>query len=159
MSNLMRIGKRLVPIEHVALIEPYVQTPDSPIRTQREFRSRIVLLNRDSVLSETAPGELAEVHAFRLLPVDSVATNPGIRFAVEEFAPAANFKPSKDYLTRLSWHDLDGNSQSKLLLTTPEETLSIAVRGDLPHVPEMQPSEPVLPRRRRKAANRAAPRP
>jgi hypothetical protein len=152
MSNLLRIGKRLIPIEHVALFEPYVPTPDSPIRTERDFKSRIVLLNRDSVLSETPPLEMAEIHSFRLLPADSVATNPGIRFGVEAFVPAENFTPSKDFLTRLSWHDLDGNSQSKLLLTSPETALSIAVRGDSPDVPERENAAPIRPRRKR--ANR-----
>jgi hypothetical protein len=153
----MRVGKRILPIEHVALIEPYVETPETPIRTTREFKSRIVLLNRDSVLSETAPGELAEVYAFRMLPTDSVATNPSIHFGVEEFTPADDFKPSKDFLTRLSWTDLDGNSQSKLLLTEPETTLAIAVRGDQPSEDQERP-EPLAarPKRKRAPARRAA---
>lgn len=157
MSNLMHVGKKLIPIEHVALIEPYIPTPDSPIKTTREFKSRIVLLNRDSVLSETAPGEMAEVHSFRMLASDSVATNPAIHFGVERFVPAENFTPSKDYLTRLSWTDLEGNSQSKLLLTSPEDVLSIAIRGDMPDATEPEVRE-VPPRRRRRRAA-AAPGP
>lgn len=160
MTNLLRIGKRLIPIEHVALFEPYVHTPESPIRTTREFKSRIVLLNRDSVLSERAPAELAELHSFRLLPGDGVATNPAIRFGVEEFVPAENFKPSKDFLARLSWHDLDGNSQSKLLLTPPETALSIAVRGDAATLPEAESQEPIRPPGRKRASRpRRAPGP
>ncbi len=160
MSDLIRIGKRLIPIEHVALIEPYVQTPETPIRTSRDFKSRIVLLNRDSVLSEEAPERIAEEHAFRTLAADCVATNPAIHFGVEEFQPAENFTPSKEYLTRLSWYDLDGNSQSKLLLTQPEIALAIAVRGDrAPTEEKTDPSpEPARPRRKRSAVSRAAPK-
>lgn len=43
-----------------------------------------------------------------MLSADGVATNPSVHFGVEEFQPAENFKPAKNYLTRLSWHDLDG---------------------------------------------------
>lgn len=159
MSNLLRVRKRLIPIEHVALIEPFVQTPESPIRTEREFQSRIVLLDRDSVLCESGPEEMAAKYAFRLLRTDNVATNPTIHFGVEEFEAAAGFTPSKDFLTRLSWHDLDGNSQSKLLLTPPEETLSIAVRGDLPESDsDARPRPtPARPKRKRRSATRAAP--
>ena len=160
MSNLMRIGKRLIPIEHVALIEPFVQTPETPIRTNREFKSRIVLLNRDSVLSEAPPAEMAEVHAFRWLPADGVATNPAIHFGVEQFLPAENFTPSKDYLTRLSWQDLDGNSQSKLLLTEPETVIAITVRGDGVAPARVEPDvEPQHPRRRRSPPANSGPKP
>lgn len=158
MSNLLRIGKRLIPMEQVALFEPYVQNPESPIRSNREFKSRIVLLDRDSVLSETAAEEMAEIHSFRLLRQEQVATNPAIRFGVEDFVPAEGFTPSKEFLTRLSWHDLDGNSQSKLLLTSPEEVLSIVVRGEVPDAEEIPPV-PSRRRRKRAAANRTAPTP
>jgi hypothetical protein len=153
MTDLIRIGKRLIPVEHVALIEPYVHTPDSPLRTNREFKSRIVLLNRDSVLSERVPDELAKEHAFRMLTADGVATNPSIHFGVEEFQAAENFTPTKDYLTRLSWLDFEGNSQSKLLLTNPETTLAVAVRGEgtMPTT-----TEAVKPQRPRRKRNRAA---
>jgi hypothetical protein len=158
MSNLIRVGKRFIPVEHVALVEPYVPTPASPLRTSREFKSRIVLLNRDSVLSESAPEEIAEKHAFRVLPSDAVATNPAIRFGVEAFEPAENFTPSKNFMTRLSWHDLDGNSQSKLLLTAPEVALAIAVRGERPEGAAEAKAESERPRRKRGAAARTAPK-
>ena len=159
MSDLIRIGKRLIPVEHVALIEPYVHTPESPLRTQREFKSRIVLLNRDSVLAERPTDELAKEHAFRMLAADGVATNPAIHFGVEEFQPAENFTPSKDYLTRLSWHDLDGNSQSKLLLTNPETVLAVAVRGDgATSAATESVAQPARPRRKRSAAVGAGPK-
>lgn len=154
MSNLMNVGKRIIPVEHVALIESYILNAESRIRTSREFKSRIVLLNGDSVLSETAPGEMAEVYSFRMMPKDGVATNPAIRFRVEQFEPAENFKPSKDYLTRLSWTDLDGNSRSKLLMSSPETVLSIAVRGDDHRAPPEAP-KPTTRSRRRRLASRA----
>lgn len=158
MDNLLRIGKRLIPLEHVALIEPYVPDANSPLQTTKFFKSRIVLLNRDSVLAEANPEEIAEEHSFRVLTTDGVATNPDIRFSVEEFQPAENFTPSKEYLTRLSWYDLDGNSQSKLLLTAPEVALSIAVRGDRMATADKVEPGPARPRRRRNAASRAAPK-
>lgn len=159
MSDLIRIGKRLIPVEHVALIEPYVHAPESPLRTQRELKSRIVLLNRDSVLAEQEAGELATEHAFRMLAADGVATNPAIHFGVEEFQPAENFTPSKEYLTRLSWHDLDGNFQSKLLLTNPETVLAVAIRGDGPTsgAPESA-AQPARPRRKRRVAATTGPK-
>ncbi len=157
MSNLMQIGRRILPIEHVALIESYIQQPEAPLRTSREFKSRIVLLNRDSVLSEVPPEEIAEQYAFRMLPADGVATNPTIHFGVEQFEPAAGFTPSKDYLTRTSWHDWDGNVQSKLLLTPPETTLAVAVRGEATDTADIQ-QQPACSKRKRAPATPGGPK-
>ena len=158
MPDLIRVGKRLVPIEHVALIEPYVHLPEAPIRTSREFKSRIVLLNRDSFLSEEAPERIAEEHAFRLLTADCVATSPVNHFSVEEFQPTEHFKPAKNYRTRLSWFDLDGNSQSKLLVTEPELVLAVAIRGtDINQPAAVVDDEPAKrPRQKRGRSTSAA---
>jgi hypothetical protein len=64
-----------------------------------------------------------------MLPMDKVATNPAVRFNVETFVPADGFVPNRAYLTRLLWKDLDGNDQSKLLLSEPETVLAVAVSG------------------------------
>jgi hypothetical protein len=130
MHEVIRVGKRILPIEFVALIEPFGQNPEAPIRTERDFKSRIVMLNRDSVLSELAPERLAEEHGFRMLEADGVATNPVIHFNIEEFEPGEKFRPSKGYRSRISWHDHDGNIQSKLLVAEPEIVLAVAVRGE-----------------------------
>jgi hypothetical protein len=87
------------------------------------------LIDLQSVLTEESVAPFAHTHAFRMLPGDGSATNPGIRFRVETFAAADGFEPNKPYLTRLLWRDLEGNTQSKLLLTPPEAVLSIAVNG------------------------------
>ena len=85
----------------------------------------------------------AEANGFRMLKDDGVATNPAVHFRVETFMPQEGFTPAKAYASRLLWHDLDGNDQSKLLLTEPERVLAIAVRGEVPAAA----AEPAPPRK------------
>lgn len=131
MTSMFMIGKRLVPAEQVALVEPYDPTENPRFQTVREYQARVVLVDRDSILTEQTVEDFAKDHGFRMLPDDSVATNPAIHFRVETFTPAEGFTPRKPYLTRLLWRDLDGNDQSKLLLTRPEAALAICVRGEV----------------------------
>jgi hypothetical protein len=130
MTKTVTVGKRLIPIEHIALVEPFDPTAAAGINTEKDFRARVVLIDRDSVLTEETPAIFAEVHAFRMLATDNVATNPAVRFGVETFEPAEGFNPTKPYLTRLQWRDQDGNTQSKLLLSAPEVVLAVAVKGE-----------------------------
>jgi hypothetical protein len=143
----LTIGRRLIPSEHVALVEPFEPSPNGQFQTTREFFARVVLLNRESVLIEQTPQAFAEAQGFRLLRDDRVATNPMIHFRVETFEPAEGFTPSKAYASRLLWRDLDGNEQSKLLLSLPEDVLATAVRGEAP----AQAAEEAKPRRQRRA--------
>ena len=130
MSDTVTLGKRLVPVEQIVLIEPFDPSANPRMQTHRPFKSRVVLRNRDSILAEEPPEVFAEAHGFRSLPDDGVFTNPEVHFAVEVFQPEGEFSPAKPYASRLQWRDLDGNTQSKLLLTKPEDVLAIAVRGD-----------------------------
>lgn len=129
MSSTIKLGRRLVPVEQIALIEPFDPSTQFRIQTDRAFKARIVLLNRESVLTEDAPGDLAEAHHFRELPDEPVFTNPDVHFSVEVFQAVEGFNPTKPYKSRLVWSDLGGNTQSKLLLGKPEDVLAIAVRG------------------------------
>ena len=128
MSTIL-IGKRLIPIEQIALFEPFDEASRGRMQSDRNFQTRIVLLNRDSVLAEDAPGAFAEQNGFRSLNEDSIATNPSVPFSVEAFEPTADFKPDKPYRSRLLWRDQTGKIQSKLLLSSPEDVLATVVRG------------------------------
>jgi hypothetical protein len=121
----------------------------------------VVVVNRDSVLIEEAPQAFAEANGFRMLQMDRVATNPAVQFRVETFVPADGFAPAKAYARRLLWRDLDGNEQSKLLLSEPETVLAVAVRGEAdPHAAAQTPQEPARrPSRKKQAAADAAPTP
>jgi hypothetical protein len=131
MPDTVTLGKRLVPVEQIVLIEPFDPSAHPRMQTHRPFRARVVLRNRDSILTEEPPKVFAEAHAFRSLPEDGLFTNPEIHFSVEVFHPEGDFNPDKPYQSRLLWRDFDGNTQSKLLLTKPEDVLAIAVRGEL----------------------------
>ncbi len=130
MSNFIIVGKRLIPREHIAFIEPYDPSANPRFQTSRDFKGRVVMVNRDSILIEEMPQAFAEANGFRMLPIDKVATNPAIHFRVETFVPAEGFTPAKAFATRLLWRDLDGNDQSRLLLSEPETVLAIAVTGE-----------------------------
>jgi len=129
MANIVTVGRRLIPCEHIAFVEPYDPAANPRFQTAREFHGRVVLLNRDSVLVEELPQVFAEANGFNMLEADRVAANPAVHFRVETFLPAEGFTPAKAYMTRLLWRDLDGNEQSKLLLSEPETVLAVTVQG------------------------------
>lgn len=129
MSNTVTVGRRLIPFEHIAFVEPFDPATQTRLQTGRLFQARIVLINRDSVLTEEAADAFAEKHGFRRLSDDGLVVNPAVHFSVEAFAPAEGFNPTKPFRSRLLWRDRDGETQSKLLLTAPETVLAVAVRG------------------------------
>lgn len=126
----IKVKNRLIPLEHIALFEPFDPTTQSLLNSDREFRSRILLIDRDSVLSEQSRDDLAESYRFRMLKEDGIALNPSVRFSVEAFVPNEGFKPTKAFKSRLTWKDQDGEQQSKLLLTLPEDALEVVMSHD-----------------------------
>jgi hypothetical protein len=128
--STITIGKSLVPLEHIALVEHFDQAANPKLQTDRQFQSRVVMVSRDSILTEEPWQAFAEAHGFRVLPEDAVATNPAVQFRVQTFAPTEEFRPTKPYQTRLLWRDLDGNEQSKLLLTKALSVVALAVKGE-----------------------------
>ena len=160
MPNIVTLGRRLIPIEQIALVEPFDPTVNPQFKTDKAFKARVVLTNCDSVLTEDTPQAFAQAHGFRMLPEDSVATNPAIAFKVETFVPSEGFKPAKPYATRLMWHDRDGNERSKLLLTKPETVIELALRGETPPGPgEVEAPQRAVrpPASRRRSAGRPDP--
>jgi hypothetical protein len=130
MSTFVTVGRRLIPREHIAFVEPYDPSANPKIQTSRDFLARVMLVNRDSILIEEAPEAFAKANEFRMLAEDNVVVNPAVHFQVETFEPSEGFNPSKPYASRLRWRDLDGNDQSKLLLTNAETVLIVAVKGE-----------------------------
>jgi hypothetical protein len=130
MTDTITIGRKLIPLDHIAFIEPFEPSEHTRIRTEKDFKARVVLIDRESALTEETTSAFAEAHAFRMLEEDAVATNPAVHFRVESFAPGEGFQPRKPYRSRLLWRDYDGNQQSKLLLSPPEMVLRVAVRGE-----------------------------
>lgn len=128
MENVITVGKRLLPVEQIALVEAFDPASNPDFKPEKEFKARVVLLSRDTVLTETTPQEFATAHGFRLLTEDNVAANPAIAFSVESFEATESFRPTKPYQTRLKWRDREGNEQSKLLLTKPEAVLALVLR-------------------------------
>jgi len=130
MSETIKIAKRYVPIEHIAILEPFVAEENLLIKSERPLKTRLVLLNRESVLTEDALEAFAERHGFRMLSDEGIATNPMVAFSVESFAAQDGFAPTKPYRSRLAWKDQTGQTQSKLLLAEPEKVLAVVVRGE-----------------------------
>ncbi|WP_375414983.1 hypothetical protein [uncultured Bradyrhizobium sp.] len=130
MNAVVKVSKHLIPFERIALVEPFVMPEEPPFASTKDFKARILLLDKMSVLTEETPEALAEVNGFNMIMPDRVATSPAVQFGVEAFAPVENFQPSKPYQSRLTWRDADGNAQSKLLLADPDVVLAIAVRGE-----------------------------
>ncbi|WP_315730326.1 MULTISPECIES: hypothetical protein [unclassified Bradyrhizobium] len=127
--KVITIGKRLVAAEQIVLVEAFDAGTNPESKPEKEFKARIVLLNRDTVLAEETPEQFASAHDLHLLAEDNVAINRAITFRVETFAPTESFKPTKPYQARLKWRDIDGGDQSKLLLTAPEALVAQIVNG------------------------------
>jgi hypothetical protein len=130
MNTNVTVGKRILPRCHIALVEPFDPASHPGIKTERAFRARVVLIDRQSVLTEDTPEAFTSAQGFRWLAEEQSGINPAIRFSVETFAPTEGFEPSKPFKSRLLWRDLDGNTQSKLMLSPPEIVLAIAVPSD-----------------------------
>jgi hypothetical protein len=159
-QNIIAIGRKRFPIEEIALVEPFQPPAEPPPRftSDKEFKARVVLIDRYNVLTEDTVEAFAEANKFRRLPDDNVATNPAVRFRVETFEPSEGFEPRKPYQSRLKWRDQDGNEQSKLLLTKPETVIAVVLRGEAalaPDDPQQTPGE--APARQRRARKPAAP--
>jgi hypothetical protein len=130
MTTTITIGRKLIPAEHIALIEPVEPAALARMQTDRPFKARVVMIDRESVLTEQTAEDFAKAHGFRWIMEDGVGANPAIRFGVESFSPMDGFRPSKPYRSRLIWRDFDGNTQSKLFIATPEIVLAVAVTGE-----------------------------
>lgn len=130
MQDVIAIGRRLVPLEQIALVEPFDPASNPEFKPEKPFKARLVLLSRDNILAEFTPEEFAASHGFRMLPDDGMAANPAVAYRVETFAPSESFTPTKPYATRLKWRDGDGNEHSRLLLTKPEAVIALALRGE-----------------------------
>jgi hypothetical protein len=122
--NIITIGKRLIPVEQIAYVEAFDPAANPEFKPEKNFKARLVLLNRDVVLTENSPTEFSEANGFHLLAEDNVAVNPSLAFRVETFAPTENFKPGKAYRTRIKWRDTNGSEQSKLLVMEPETVVA-----------------------------------
>jgi hypothetical protein len=130
MQNVVTIGRKLIPADQIALVEPFDGTNNPDFKPERPFKARVVLVNRDTLLSELSPQEFAGLQDYQMLDEDAIAVNPAIAFQVETFTPSETFNPAKAYMTRLKWRDHDGNDQSKLLLTEPEAVIGVVHRRD-----------------------------
>ncbi len=131
--KVITIGKKLVSVEQVAFVEPFDPTANPEFKPEKDYKGRIVMLNRDIVLTEQTPQEFAAEHELHLFTEDSVAVNRAIVFRVETFEPTESFRPAKPYKTRLKWRDLTGGEQSKLLLTEAETVIAeiLGVKAEL----------------------------
>jgi hypothetical protein len=108
---------------HIVFVEPFDPAANPEFESETEFKSRIALLNRDTILAESTPREFAEAHGFHMLPEDDVATNPDVIFMVESL-PTDDFKPSKPYLTRIKWRDRACREQVRILLSKKSHQLA-----------------------------------
>ena len=128
--SVITIGKRLVPADQVAFVEAFDPSANPDFKPEKEFKGRVVLLNREVLLTEQTPQEFAAEHKLHLFTEDGVAVNRAIQFKIEIFEPTESFTPKKPYQTRLKWSDLAGEEQSKLLLTAPETVIAEILQAE-----------------------------
>ncbi|WP_316228186.1 MULTISPECIES: hypothetical protein, partial [unclassified Bradyrhizobium] len=130
--------------QQVAYVEPFDPAANPEFKPEKEFKARLVLLNRDVVLTEQTVQEFATEHQLHLFAEDSVAVNRTIPFRVESFEQTESFNPSKPYKTRLKWKDPSGGERSKLLLTVPETVITelLEAKAELVKTPKRPSRKP-----------------
>ncbi len=67
MTTNAQIGRRLIPLEQIALIEAFDPSTQTRMKSERPFQARVVMIDRDSVLTEEPVATLAERYGFRML--------------------------------------------------------------------------------------------
>ena len=149
--QIITIGKRLIPANQIALVEPFDPASNPDFKPEKDYKARVILLNRDTVLTETTPQQFAEGNGFYFIADENIAVHPSIVFRVETFEATESFKPVKPYRTRIKWRDGDDNEQSKLLVMEPEDAVRELTRRGIEAHLDTKPS-PRRPQRRRRAA-------
>jgi hypothetical protein len=122
--KFIKIGKRMVAADQVAFVELFDPAANPEFKPEKDFKARVILLDRDILLTEQTPLAFAEEHGLHFFVEDGVAVNKAIQFKIEMFEPTESFKPARPYKTRIKWSDLTGGEQSKLLLTEPESVIT-----------------------------------
>lgn len=142
--KVITVGRKLVVVGQVAFVEPFDPSANPEFKPEKNYKGRIVMLNRDIVLTEQTPQEFASEHELHLFTEDGVAVNRAIVFRVETFEPTERFNPSKPYKTRLKWRDFTGGEQSKLLLTEAETVIGelLGVKEELAKSAKRPPKRP-----------------
>ncbi len=72
--TILSIGKRLVPLEHIVLVEPFDPSTQTRMQSDKPFQTRVVLLDRENLLSEQALATFVDKHGFRRVSEDGVTT-------------------------------------------------------------------------------------
>jgi hypothetical protein len=151
--KVITIGKRLISADQVAFAELFDPAANPEFKPEKDFKTRVVLLDRDMVLTEQTPAEFASANELHLFAEDNVAVNRTIAFKIETFEPTESFNPSKRYKTRLKWSDAKGGDQSKLLVTPPETVIAEILKAKV-----KVPAAAKRPARRAARARKGAPR-
>jgi hypothetical protein len=95
MQNVITIGRELVPVEQIAYFESFEPPANGQFKPDKPYKGRVVLLNRETVLTETAPQEFAETNGFRLLPRTTSPPIPRSRFGSRVLRrPTTSIRPS-----------------------------------------------------------------
>jgi hypothetical protein len=96
MQNVITIGRDLIPVEQIAYVEPFEPPANGQFRPDQPYKGRVVLLNRETVLTEIPPPDFAEAHGFRLLREDNVAPIPWSSFGSEALSrPRTSIRRSR----------------------------------------------------------------
>jgi hypothetical protein len=74
---IFEIGKLFIPSDQVAYVEPFDPSSSPEFKPEQEFESRMVLINRESLLVAAPMEEFVEKHGFKLLAEDQLALNVG----------------------------------------------------------------------------------
>lgn len=124
--KIFTIGKRSVPLAQFAYVEPADLGSNTKVKSDKEVKSRAVLTNRDTVLTEMSPLQFAEDHGMKILTEDQLALNSDhVVFRVETFEPTEKFQAGTvSVASELA--SPGGAEHSRLLLMEPAVLATMA---------------------------------
>jgi hypothetical protein len=99
MQEVISFGKRLVPLEQIAYVEPFNPAQNPQLNATKEFKARVVLLNRDDARADR------RVHA---IAAADVAPHPPTDRARGAVAGLAMSSGSPDVPSDLAFGKLKG---------------------------------------------------
>jgi hypothetical protein len=68
MQNVITVGRVLVPVEQIAYVEVFEPSPNGQFKPEKPYKSRVVLLNRETVLREATPQSSRKPTTFACSP-------------------------------------------------------------------------------------------
>ena len=133
-QNIIAIGRKRFPIEEIALVEPFQPPAEPPPRftSDKDFKARVVLIDRYNVLTEDTVEAFAEANKFRRLCRDQ----PGDPVSGRDLRAFGGFSATQT-LSVPPQMARSGRQRAKQAVADKTETvIAVVLRGEAAPAPD-----------------------